>query len=52
MKKRELEAALDWIRRTPEIRDVLLTGGDPLVFSDDEARLAARTSCARSRTSS
>ncbi len=36
MKKRELEAALDWIRRTPEIRDVLLTGGDPLVFSDDK----------------
>jgi lysine 2,3-aminomutase len=38
MQKRELEAALDWIARTPEIRDVLLTGGDPLVFSD--ARLA------------
>jgi lysine 2,3-aminomutase len=36
MKKRELEAALDWIRATPEIRDVLLTGGDPLVFSDDK----------------
>jgi lysine 2,3-aminomutase len=36
MKKRELEAALDWIRRTPEIRDVLLTGGDPLVFSDEK----------------
>jgi lysine 2,3-aminomutase len=35
MKKAELEAALDWIRATPEIRDVLLTGGDPLVFSDD-----------------
>ena len=35
MKKRELETALDWIRATPEIRDVLLTGGDPLVFSDD-----------------
>src|SRR5258705_13592152 len=35
MKKRELEAALDWIRATPEIRDVLLTGGDPLVFSDE-----------------
>ena len=35
MKKRELEAALDWIRATPAIRDVLLTGGDPLVFSDD-----------------
>jgi lysine 2,3-aminomutase len=36
MKKRELEEALAWIRRTPEIRDVLLTGGDPLVFSDDK----------------
>jgi len=35
MKKRELGDALAWIRRTPEIRDVLLTGGDPLVFSDD-----------------
>jgi len=36
MKKRELGEALDWIRRTPAIRDVLLTGGDPLVFSDDK----------------
>jgi lysine 2,3-aminomutase len=36
MKQRELEAALAWIRRTPEIRDVLLTGGDPLVFADDK----------------
>jgi lysine 2,3-aminomutase len=35
MQKRELETALAWIARTPEIRDVLLTGGDPLVFSDD-----------------
>jgi lysine 2,3-aminomutase len=35
MKKRELGAALAWIRRTPEIRDVLLTGGDPLVYSDE-----------------
>ena len=35
MQRRELEAALAWIRATPEIRDVLLTGGDPLVFSDD-----------------
>ena len=34
MQKRELETALDWIRATPAIRDVLLTGGDPLVFSD------------------
>lgn len=36
MKKRELQIALDWIRATPSIRDVLLTGGDPLVFSDDK----------------
>jgi lysine 2,3-aminomutase len=35
MKKRELADALAWIASTPEIRDVLLTGGDPLVFSDD-----------------
>ena len=34
MQKRELGAALDWIAATPEIRDVLLTGGDPLVYSD------------------
>jgi len=34
MKRRELAVGLDWIRRTREIRDVLLTGGDPLVFSD------------------
>ncbi len=35
MKKRELQTALDWIAATPEIRDVLLTGGDPLVYSDE-----------------
>jgi lysine 2,3-aminomutase len=35
MRRRELQQGIDWIRRTPEIRDVLLTGGDPLVFSDD-----------------
>lgn len=34
MQKKELETALEWIAATPEIRDVLLTGGDPLVFSD------------------
>jgi lysine 2,3-aminomutase len=34
MKKRELAEALAWIRATPAIRDVLLTGGDPLVYSD------------------
>jgi lysine 2,3-aminomutase len=35
MKRRELEEGLAWIRRTPEIRDVLLTGGDPLSFGDE-----------------
>jgi lysine 2,3-aminomutase len=28
-------SALDYIARTPEIRDVLLTGGDPLMYEDD-----------------
>lgn len=35
MKRQELGEALEWIRGTPAIRDVLLTGGDPLVYSDD-----------------
>ncbi len=34
MRKAELEEAIRYIARTPAIRDVLLTGGDPLVFSD------------------
>ena len=51
MQRRELsEVALDWIRRTPEIRDVLLTGGDPLVFSDDRLEWLLGASCARSPT--
>jgi lysine 2,3-aminomutase len=29
----ELEAALDYIRRTPQLWEVILTGGDPLVLS-------------------
>lgn len=29
------QAALDYIRRTPTIRDVLLSGGDPLSLSED-----------------
>lgn len=32
---RRLEKALDYIRNTPEIRDVLLSGGDPLLLSDE-----------------
>lgn len=29
-----LEQGLDYIRRTPQVRDVLLSGGDPLMLSD------------------
>ena len=34
MRRPELQAAVDYIAAHPEIRDVLLTGGDPLTFSD------------------
>ncbi len=30
-----LSAAIDYIRRTPSVRDVLLSGGDPLTLSND-----------------
>lgn len=30
-----LEAGLAYIRETPQVRDVLLSGGDPLMMSDD-----------------
>jgi lysine 2,3-aminomutase len=32
--KADLLAGIDYIRRTPAIRDVLLSGGDPLMLSD------------------
>ena len=32
--RREVAAGLDYIRRTPQIRDVLLSGGDPFMLSD------------------
>jgi lysine 2,3-aminomutase len=35
MNKRELQAALDYITAHEEIRDVLLTGGDPLIFNEN-----------------
>ena len=31
----EIDAALDYIRSTPIVRDVLLSGGDPLMMSDE-----------------
>jgi lysine 2,3-aminomutase len=30
-----LDSGIDYIRRNPEIRDVLLTGGDPFMLDDD-----------------
>jgi lysine 2,3-aminomutase len=34
--KKTTDLGLDYIRNHPEIRDVLLSGGDPLVLSDDK----------------
>lgn len=31
-----IQMAIDYIRRTPQIRDVLLSGGDPLLVSDEK----------------
>ncbi len=30
-----LEQAIDYIRRTPTVRDVLISGGDPLILNDE-----------------
>jgi lysine 2,3-aminomutase len=35
LSRTELEKALDYIRATPTVRDVLISGGDPLLLSDD-----------------
>ena len=35
MRRAEHQAALDYIAAHPEIRDVLLTGGDPLTFNEE-----------------
>lgn len=34
--KKDIEEAINYIRNNPEIRDVLITGGDPLTLSDDK----------------
>lgn len=34
MRKSELQEGIDYLAATPEIRDVLLTGGDPLTFNE------------------
>jgi len=33
--KSQVEIGLDYIRNTPQVRDVLLSGGDPFLLSDD-----------------
>lgn len=33
--RNEISAGIDYIRRTPQVRDVLLSGGDPFLLSDD-----------------
>ena len=35
MNKEELQEAIDYIAAHPEIRDVLLTGGDPLIYNEN-----------------
>ncbi len=36
MTKDKLKKAIRWIRKTPEINEVLITGGDPLILSDQK----------------
>ncbi|GAB6136977.1 lysine 2,3-aminomutase [Halanaerobaculum tunisiense] len=33
--REEIEAGIDYIRNTPQVRDVLLSGGDPLLLDED-----------------
>lgn len=33
--KDHLEAAFEYIRKTPQIRDIVVSGGDPLILSDE-----------------
>ncbi|HQO09566.1 MAG TPA: lysine 2,3-aminomutase [Clostridiales bacterium] len=32
----QIDNAIEYIKNTPQVRDVLLSGGDPLLFSDDK----------------
>ncbi len=36
LSKPKLEKALDWIANTPEINEVLITGGDPFILSNEK----------------
>lgn len=34
--EKRLEAAFDYLRRSPQVRDVLISGGDPLALAEDK----------------
>lgn len=34
--QKNIDLAIEYIKNTPEVRDVLISGGDPLVLSDDK----------------
>jgi lysine 2,3-aminomutase len=34
--EKRLEAAFEYLRRTPQVRDVLISGGDPLALAEDK----------------
>ena len=34
--KDQLSAGIEYIKNTPQVRDVLLSGGDPLMLSDEK----------------
>lgn len=36
--KDKIDAAIDWIATNPSVNEVLVTGGDPLVMTDDKIR--------------
>jgi lysine 2,3-aminomutase len=42
VKKTDIEAALDYIENTPAVRDVLISGGDPLSLDDDRLEYVLR----------
>jgi lysine 2,3-aminomutase len=38
----DVDEGLEWIRSHPEVRDVLITGGDPFILSDDKIEYLIR----------
>ena len=47
-----LDAIFDYLEQATEVRDVLISGGDPLALSDDRLDCDSVCDCGRSRTSS